>query len=61
MSDEDAFQIVDRDHDGQYCPKHVWRERYKDVEDLGIRKLSGRKVVETRTLQRNLQHSRKTW
>jgi hypothetical protein len=28
MSDDDAFQIVDRDHDGQYCPKTLWKNHY---------------------------------
>jgi hypothetical protein len=26
FSDEEAFQIVHRDKDGEYCPKHVWKE-----------------------------------
>jgi len=28
LSNEDAFQIVERDRDGEYCPKHEWREFY---------------------------------
>ena len=28
MSDDDAFQVVEREHDGQYCPKKLWREFY---------------------------------
>lgn len=28
MSDEDAFQLVVRDGDGQYCSKKLWREWY---------------------------------
>lgn len=31
-SDEDAFQIVDRDHDGQYCSKKLWRDWYAPSE-----------------------------
>lgn len=26
MSDDDAFQIVEREFDGQYCPKSVWKK-----------------------------------
>lgn len=55
VSDEDAFQIVDRDHDGQYCPKSVWRG---STEPLRA-KLVGNKITATPTLARNLQHSRK--
>jgi hypothetical protein len=25
MPDDDAFQVVDRDKDGQYMPKRTWR------------------------------------
>jgi hypothetical protein len=28
LSDDDAFQIVERDHDGQYCSKAIWRNFY---------------------------------
>jgi hypothetical protein len=28
VSDEEAFQIVVRDGDGQYCSKSFWREWY---------------------------------
>lgn len=59
MSDDDAFQVVERDHDGEYCPKSFWREWYEEVEDLGIRKLVGTKISETRTLHFNAQHKRK--
>lgn len=66
MSDEDAFQIVDRDHDGQYCPKHVWKaERasaYRTKQgDNCLRKLEGRKIVETSTLARYYEHARRGW
>jgi hypothetical protein len=66
MSDDDAFQVVERDHDGQYCSKNVWRDWYAEAGDLGLRKLAfgdnpgdGRtKLVETKTLQRQDQHKR---
>lgn len=57
MSDADAFQIVDRDHDGQYCPKSVWKRAYGEGERL-IARLEGRNISKTSTLARNLQHSR---
>jgi hypothetical protein len=28
LSDDDAFQVVDRDRDGQYCAKHYWKGEY---------------------------------
>jgi hypothetical protein len=28
LTNEDAFQLVERDKDGEYCPKHVWREHW---------------------------------
>lgn len=28
MTDDEAFQIVDREKDGQYCSKNLWREWY---------------------------------
>lgn len=64
MSDEDAFQIVDRDGDGEYCPKSVIRARratdYCIVEGENcLRKLSpGGGIVKTASLQRHDQHRR---
>lgn len=29
MSDEDAFQWVERDGDGEYCSKSFWKEWHK--------------------------------
>lgn len=63
MSDEDAHQVVVRDGDGQYCPKHVWKEEraspYRvEREDACLRKLVGRKITPVATLQRNLQHKK---
>lgn len=26
LNDEDAFQIVERDKDGQYCSKRFWKD-----------------------------------
>ena len=64
MSDADAFQVADRDHDGQYCPKSVWRAERASayrVErgDNCLRKLVGNKITPTASLQRNLQHKRR--
>jgi hypothetical protein len=28
LSDGDAFQLVERDRDGEYCPKREWRKFY---------------------------------
>lgn len=28
LSDKDARQIVVLDHDGAYCPKHIWKQWY---------------------------------
>lgn len=28
LTDEDALQLVDRDKDGEYCPKAFWKEWY---------------------------------
>ena len=28
LTDADAHQIVVLDHDGEYCPKHVWKAWY---------------------------------
>jgi hypothetical protein len=63
MSDADAFQVVDRDKDGQYCPKHVWKERrdgaYSKENGLTcLAKLVGTRIMNVDTLQRNLQHRR---
>lgn len=42
VTDAHAAEIVERDHDGQYCPKRVFKEyieKYKDTEYVaGIRK-----------------------
>lgn len=36
MSNEDAFQIVDRDRDGEYCPKDFWRRWYDEQGENGL-------------------------
>jgi hypothetical protein len=55
MSDEDAFQIVEREHKAQYCPKHVWRQNEsRRVMEVGT---SGR-IVDTPSLQQHNQHKR---
>jgi hypothetical protein len=69
MSDDDAFQIVERDLDGEYCSKRFFKEWYgpsadfpeKAVrEELRARLVTGA-ITMTKTLARNLQHSRKVW
>lgn len=30
LSDDDAFQLVHRDGDGEFCSKAFWRRWYKD-------------------------------
>lgn len=59
MSDEDAFQVVVRDHDGEYCPKRAWKEGRGTEDDNRIRKLVGSNIVETATLHFNAQHARR--
>jgi hypothetical protein len=64
MSDDDAFQIVERDHDGQYCPKSVWKTERNSAYrtergDNCLRKLVGGGIVPVDTLARELQHSRR--
>lgn len=63
MSDEDAFQVVVRDHDGEYCPKHVWRAERDSAyrverKDNCLRKLNGRTIVEASTLARHDQRKK---
>lgn len=31
MSDDDAFQVVVRDHDGEYCSKKLFKEWYAAI------------------------------
>jgi hypothetical protein len=52
MSDEDAFQVVERDHDGEYCSKAVWRSEGARIKA----RLVGRQISAVETLGRNLQH-----
>lgn len=33
LSDEDARTLVVVDHDGEYCPKHVWKQFHDDNAD----------------------------
>ena len=67
MSDDDAFQVVERDGDGEYCPKSVWKKEraspYRvERSDNCLRKLVGTTITATGTLSRQLQHSRnKNW
>jgi hypothetical protein len=63
MSDEDAFQVVVRDHDGEYCPKQYYKSWHEPAVEgkeptTKIVKLQQGKLVETGTLARNLQHKR---
>jgi hypothetical protein len=57
MSDDDAFQVVDRDRDGEYCSKTVYKEWYKDKEQLRS-KLVGSSIVKVESLARCLQHAK---
>lgn len=64
MSDADAFQIVDREYDGQYCPKHVWKEHRASAYNVErgsncLHKLSGKNIVKAETLHFNVQHKRR--
>lgn len=70
MSDADAFEVVVRDHDGEYCPKHVWKAERASayrVErgDACLRKLVTNDVTvkpvisPTGTLQTHHQHKRR--
>ena len=63
MSDEDAFQVVVRDGDGEYCSKRFWKDWYDnhaspDHCERVISRLVGNKISETRTLARQAQHRR---
>jgi hypothetical protein len=62
MSDEDAFQIVDRDKDGRYCSKKLWRDWHRPAEGHEhtepFARLVGTKITAVGSLERNLQHKR---
>ncbi len=68
MSDDDAHEVVVRDGDGQYCPKHVWREgrasAYRvEQDDNCLRKLragpKGKRIISpVETLARHDQHKK---
>jgi hypothetical protein len=64
MSDADAFQIVNRESDGQYCPKSVWRKERASAYNTErgstcLFKLSPTAgLVEVETLHFNAQHRR---
>lgn len=51
MSNEDAFQVVERDRDGQYCSKRLFKDAYKDREPK-LAKLVGNKITLVSTLAR---------
>lgn len=67
MSDEDAFQVVVRDGDGEYCPKSFFKKWYspsaefpdKAVKEPLRARLVGSKITKVDTLARELQHSRR--
>lgn len=61
LSDEDAFQVVERDHDGQYCSKNFFKKWYVANGEPLIAKLVGSKITPTSTLHFNAQHSRKAY
>lgn len=54
LSDEDAFQIVERDLDGEYCSKSFWKQWYDErPEDHPHRKrLYSRINAEGRLVER---------
>lgn len=56
MSDADAFQVVVRDKDGEYCSKNFWKG---DGRERTIVALVGSKISETQTLHFNAQHKRR--
>jgi hypothetical protein len=63
MSDDDAHEVVVRDGDGEYCPKHIWKERRDSaycVErgDNCLAKLRGTTITSVATLARHDQHKR---
>jgi len=60
VSDEDAFQVVERDRAGQYCPKHEFKRPAVEGANYTpfIAKLEGSKVVPVTTLQRHAQRKR---
>lgn len=41
LSDDDAFRLVERDRDAQYCSKSFWKEWYADsMLDRGAYRLT---------------------
>lgn len=66
LSDDDAFQVVERDHDGQYCSKKLFKHYYTPAVEGAtytpfMAKLQNGSFHPVATLSRQLQHSRKTW
>ena len=64
MSDADAFQVVERDDDGQYCPKSVWKKERdgdyrKNRGDSCLYKLVNGESSMVPSLQRHDQHKRR--
>jgi hypothetical protein len=60
MSDADAFEVVVRDRDGEYCPKHVWKSGDRHIARL-VTDPKGHRVSESgvTTLQTHHQHKRR--
>jgi hypothetical protein len=58
MSDADAFQVVIRDLDGEYCTKQFWRDWYMTKPDGMIGKLINGRITQALTLSRQLQYKR---
>jgi hypothetical protein len=60
MSDDDAFQVVIRDGDGEYCSKKFWRDWYMDKPTMDgmIGRLVGTTITPVETLSRQLQYKR---
>jgi hypothetical protein len=64
MSDDDAFQIVVRDGDGEYCPKSEMKDEQASAyrvehNDKCLRRLVGTTITPVETLSRQLQYKRR--
>lgn len=61
LSDEDAFQVVVRDHDGEYCSKKLFKEWYQPSYTPYVAKLqSDGTFYPVKTLHFNAQHARRS-
>jgi len=60
LSDDNAFQVVVRDHDGEYCSKTLFKREAEARGAPMIARLVNGKITETATLHRNLQHGKRS-